>query len=111
MDAHGSAELVAIFIEELKLCKVKSGETMLIFTDPQFVPLEYPPAAFAAARALDANVYILVSQGDQLLDDRLVRAAWKNADLILGMSMLLAASAHGCTRIPTMTRFWQVPVS
>src|SRR5690349_6357460 len=84
----GSADLVAMFEQELRLCKVHEGETVLIFTDPRFLHPEYPPAAFAAARSLGANVYIMVSQGDQRLDDDLVRAAWRSADLILGMSMM-----------------------
>jgi len=84
----GSADLVAMFEHELRLCKVREGETVLIFTDPRFLHPEYPPAAFAAARSLGANVYLMVSQGDQSLDDPLVRAAWLNANLILGMSML-----------------------
>lgn len=83
-----SADLVAAFEHELRLCRVHEGETVLIFTDPRFPHPEYPPAAFAAARALGADVYILTSQGDQRFDDRLVRAAWQNADMILGMSML-----------------------
>jgi 2,5-dihydroxypyridine 5,6-dioxygenase len=83
-----SADLVAMFEHELRLCKVQHGETVLIFTDPRFIHPEYPPAAFAAAAGLGANVYIMTSQGDQKFDDPLVRAAWKNANLILGMSML-----------------------
>ncbi len=83
-----SADLVAMFELELRLCKVKKGETVLVFTDPRFPHAAYPPAAFAAARSLGANVYLLTSQGDQEFDDPLVRAAWRNADMILGMSTL-----------------------
>jgi len=83
-----SADLVAMFELELRLCQVKRGENVLVFTDPRFPHPEYPPAAFAAARSLGANVYVLTSQGDQELDDPLVRAAWQNADMILGMSTL-----------------------
>lgn len=83
-----SADIVAAFEHELRLCRVEPGETVLIFTDPRYIRPEYPPAAFAAARALGANVYILTSQGDQGFDDPVVRAAWSNADLVLGMSML-----------------------
>jgi 2,5-dihydroxypyridine 5,6-dioxygenase len=83
-----SADLVAMFEHELRLCKVKADETVLIFTDPRFPHPEYPPAAFAAARSLGADAYIMVSQGDQKLDDPLVRAAWRSASMILGMSML-----------------------
>ncbi len=87
-DALASADLVAAFQKELRLCKVMEGETVLIFTDPRFPHPQYPPAAFAAARSLGANAYILTSQGDQKFEDALVQAAWQNADLILGMSML-----------------------
>jgi len=82
------ADLVAMFELELRLCRVKAGETVLVFTDPRFPHPEYPPAAFAAARSLGANVYVLTSQGDQAFDDALVRAAWQNADMVLGMSTL-----------------------
>lgn len=54
-----SADLVAMFEHELRLCKVQAGETMLIFTDPRFPHSCYPPAAFAAARSLGANTYIM----------------------------------------------------
>lgn len=88
MDTLASADLVAAFRTELDLCRVSPGETVLIFTDPRFVHPEYVPAAFAAARTLGAEVYVMTAQGDQMMDDRLVRAAWNNADMILGMSML-----------------------
>jgi 2,5-dihydroxypyridine 5,6-dioxygenase len=89
MDASmSSADLVAMFEAELRLCQVQAGETVLVFTDPRFPHPEYPPAAFAAARSLGATVYLLTSQGDQELDDPLVRAAWQHADVILGMSTL-----------------------
>ena len=84
----GSADLVAMFEHELRLCKVKEGENVLIFTDPRFPHPEYPPAAFAAARSLGGNVYMLTSQSDQKFDDPLVRAAWQHADMVLGMSTL-----------------------
>ena len=86
--ALSSADLVAMFVHELRLCRVTEGENVLVFTDPRFPHPEYPPAAFAAARTLGANVYILTSQGDQGFDDSIVRAAWRNADIVLGMSTL-----------------------
>ena len=88
MDSLAAADLVAAFRAELELCRVQAGETVLIFTDPRFIHPEYVPAAFAAARTLGAETYVMNSQGDQTLEDRLVRAAWENADMILGMSML-----------------------
>ena len=81
-------DLVDLFAHELRLCRVNSGESVLIFTDPDFPHPEYPPAAFEAARSLGANVYILTSQRGQSFDDELVRAAWRTADMVLGMSML-----------------------
>lgn len=83
-----SADLVATFEHELRLCKVKKGETVLIFTDPRYPHPQYIPAAFAAARSLGATVYILTAQGDQDMEDAVVHAAWLNASLILGMSTL-----------------------
>ena len=56
--AMSSADLVAIFEMELRLCQVRAGENVLVFTDPRFPHPEYPPAAFAAARCLGANVYL-----------------------------------------------------
>ena len=112
-----SADLVAMFENELHLCKVKRGESVLVFTDPRFPHSQYPPAAFAAARRLGANVYVLTSQGDQQLDDPLVRAAWLNADMILGMSTLPRGigswmytethnAAQSLTRARREIRFW-----
>ena len=86
--ALSSADLVAMFEHELRLCQVKRGESVHVFTDPRFPHPEYPPAAFAAARSLGANVYLMTAQGDQQFDDPLVRAAWRSADMILGMSTL-----------------------
>jgi 2,5-dihydroxypyridine 5,6-dioxygenase len=83
-----SADVVAAFEHVLRLCKVRSGETVLVFTDPRFPEPHYPPAAFAAARSLGADVYLMVSQGDQSMEDRLVQSTWNNASLVLGMSTL-----------------------
>jgi 2,5-dihydroxypyridine 5,6-dioxygenase len=88
MDAYASADLVALFEHELRLCRVREGESVLVFTDPRFPHPAYPPAALAAARALGANAYVMISQGDQSLDDLMVRAAWRHAALVLGMSTL-----------------------
>lgn len=86
MNELAPADLVSAFHTELELCKVRAGETLLIFTDPRYGHPEYVPAAFAAARMLGAETYVLHSQGDQGFDDKLVRAAWRNADMVLGMS-------------------------
>ncbi len=82
------ADIVSMFESILSLCKVKKGEVVLIFTDPQFPYQMYPPAAFAAAHNLEANVYVMMAQSEQAISDKLCIAAWENADLIIGMSIL-----------------------
>jgi hypothetical protein len=69
------ADLTPHFEVVLRLACVRPQETVLVFTDPQFPHEAYAPAALAAARSLGATVYVLVSQSDQDVDDRLVRAA------------------------------------
>ncbi|MHB0857198.1 MAG: M29 family metallopeptidase [Anaerolineae bacterium] len=86
--ALSGADMVPYFLDVLKLCQVRPQETVLVFTDPQFPHGAYSAAALGAARALGANVYLMVSGSDQNVDDKLVRAAWTSADLILGMSFL-----------------------
>ncbi len=81
-----AADLVPLFQRELELCRVASGQNVLIFTDPQFPYPEYAQAAFAACRALGANPYLMVGTSWGKLADRLVHASWCSADLILGMS-------------------------
>ena len=88
MSKYASADIVDSFRNQLKLCKLTKGETVLIFTDPRYVRPEYVPAAFAAAKTLGAEAYVMISQGDQMLEDNLVCSAWNNADMVLGMSML-----------------------
>ena len=44
-----SADLVPLFVHQFRLCKVREGETVLIFTDPGFPQPACPPAAFSAA--------------------------------------------------------------
>ena len=84
----GSADLTPHFERTLRLCKVQPGETVLIFTDPLFPHPAYPAAALAAASTLGAQVYILTAQSDQDIEDKVIRAAWTHADMILGMSFL-----------------------
>lgn len=84
----GSADLTPHFERTLRLCKVQGGETVLIFTDPLFPHPAYPAAALAAASTLGAQVYILTAQSDQDIEDKVIRAAWTHADMILGMSFL-----------------------
>jgi 2,5-dihydroxypyridine 5,6-dioxygenase len=81
-----SSNLVALFVDELQLCKVQIGESVLIFTDPAFPQPSYPPAAFAAAKVVGAIPYLLTASSDDPFTSRVVREAWLKADLVLGMS-------------------------
>lgn len=88
---YASADWVTSFKDVLDLCKVRSSETVLIVTDAQFKHYMYPPAAFAAAHSLGANVYIMLRQSDQDLEDKVSKAAWSHADMVIGMFSLPAA--------------------
>jgi 2,5-dihydroxypyridine 5,6-dioxygenase len=80
------ADLVALFVEELRLCNVGRGEVVLIFTDPAFPHPEYPAAAFAAAKVLHADPYVLTASSEDPFTSQLCRLAWRSAGLVLGMS-------------------------
>ncbi|MCC7354001.1 MAG: hypothetical protein IT330_09605 [Anaerolineae bacterium] len=87
MDISLSAsDLVHLFVDELRLCKVAAGEDVLVFTDPAFPHAAYPPAAFAAAKVLGANPYILVANSEDSFASHLCRSAWRSAQMVLGMS-------------------------
>jgi hypothetical protein len=86
LTAVASADIVHLFAEELRLCGLQRDETVLIFTDPAFPRPVYPPAAFAAAKLLGARPYILTVSSEDDFTSRLCDAAWRGADLILGMS-------------------------
>jgi 2,5-dihydroxypyridine 5,6-dioxygenase len=83
-----SSDLVHLFADELRMCQVRTGESVLIFTDSAFPHATYPSAAFAAAKVLGANPYILVANTEDPLTSQLCLGAWRNAGLILGMSTL-----------------------
>ena len=84
----GSADMAPHFLQVLGLCRVRPGETVLVFTDVGFPHPAYPGAALAAARSLGATVYIMMAQSDQDVTDPVLHAAWTHADVILGMSFL-----------------------
>jgi len=81
-------EWVSKFEEVLSLSKLSAGETVLIFTDTEYPYTIYPTAALEASYNLGATAYILTSHSNQDLENKLVRSAWMNANLILGMSFL-----------------------
>jgi 2,5-dihydroxypyridine 5,6-dioxygenase len=79
-------DLVPLFIDELRQCRMQPGEGVLLFTDPAFPHPAYPNAAFAAAKALGADPYLMVASSEDALSSPLVRAAWRAASLVVGMS-------------------------
>jgi 2,5-dihydroxypyridine 5,6-dioxygenase len=79
-------DLARLFAEELRLCRVVPGESVLLFTDPAFPHPEYVPAAFAASRALGADAYILTASAEDPFAGEVCRQAWRSADLVVGMS-------------------------
>ncbi len=81
-------ELTAAFTTVLRLCRLRTDETALLFSDPGYPHPAYLTAGLAAARSLGARAYLLYSQPGQDVDDAVIRAAWAHASLILGMSFL-----------------------
>lgn len=81
-------EMTPHFVSVLRLCRVRPGEAVLVFSDPEFPHQAYIDAALEAARGLGARAYLLLSGPGQDVDDRVIRGAWTGADLILGMSFL-----------------------
>ena len=93
-DGGKVADLVPLFREELKLCKVKEGETVLFYSKGQFARPEYISATIAAASSLGVSAYALEApsdlgeaQGNMLLQ------AFKAADIVLGQ-IPLYTDAH-----------------
>lgn len=90
------AELTSLFVEELRLCKVQPGETVVAYTDAGFDPV-YAEACTLAARILGADTFKLVnplSRGP--LPTGAMLETWKAADMVVGMSTTswLYSDAH-----------------
>jgi len=81
-----TAELFTLFTKYLKLCKVKEGETIILFKDTEFNE-QYPAACFAAARELNAEVFLMTFPTDmKTFSSKAILNAWKSADMIIGMT-------------------------
>jgi 2,5-dihydroxypyridine 5,6-dioxygenase len=114
MIERGDADLVRLFVEELTCCRVQAGESVLIFTDPQSPFPEYVGAAFAAARALGAESFILTAPSDSVISADLAIQAWKTANLVVAITTIpwLYTVAHNdALRRGTRTLMIQEPVS
>lgn len=83
-------DLVALFTEELKLCKVKPGETVLFYSTSQYARPEYIDATLAAARVLGAEAYALEASGSE---GKMLGTAFMTADLVVGQ-IPLYTDAH-----------------
>jgi 2,5-dihydroxypyridine 5,6-dioxygenase len=74
-------DLVPLFTEELRLCRVEPGETVLVLSD-SLSPPAYETAILGAARALGAHaVALTLPLGHDLQFPPLVARAWQSADL------------------------------
>jgi 2,5-dihydroxypyridine 5,6-dioxygenase len=78
-----AADLVHLFKEELRLCNVKPGETVLCFTDPQFLHPEYVGATIAGATDLGADAFALTAPSGMGISSKLAVASWKTADMVV----------------------------
>ncbi|MYJ15870.1 MAG: hypothetical protein F4085_04905, partial [Acidimicrobiia bacterium] len=79
------AELVPLFRDQLLLCDVKPGETVLGFTDTMSNDA-YTTALGAAARVLGAGFFQIVVSGDEeWMRSEAIIDAWKGSDLVVGM--------------------------
>jgi len=98
--SHGAAtEIVPIFREMLKLCKVTKEETVLLYADTQ-TPPHYPAAFLGAAQDLGAIPAILTvpttspavqpwAPHDQpSARPKVILEAWKNANLVIDMTTM-----------------------
>jgi len=83
-----TAELFTLFKKHLELCKVKEGETILLFKDSEFNE-QYPAACLAAARELGAEPLLMTVPTDtttKALGSKVIVNAWKSADMVIGMT-------------------------
>jgi len=85
-----TAELVPLFKKQLELCKVKEGETIILFNDTEFNE-QYPAACLAAAKELNAEVFLMTFPTDmKTFSSKAILNAWKSADMIIGMTTAAA---------------------
>lgn len=94
------ADLVPMFTEEMKLCKVKPGETVLFYSQSQYARPEYIGATIAAARALGAEAYALEAAGSE---GALLEATFKAANLVVGQIPLYTDAHNAALAAGTRT--------
>lgn len=94
-------DLVSLFTEELKLCKVKAGETVLFYAGAQYARPEYIGATLAAARALGAEAYALTAPAGS--EGKLLEQAFKAANLVVGQIPLYTDAHNAALAAGTRT--------
>ena len=82
-----SAELVQLFREELELCKIKSGDTVVIFTEPRFGQ-PYPSAVMGAATELGAEVFEVMIPAIRKGISEPVTKSLKLASIVVDMTQI-----------------------
>jgi len=89
-----TSDLVGLFTEELKLCKVKPEEIVLFYTEGDYAHPEYISATIAAAHSLGTEAFALnAPSSDGPGADKMLRQAFKAANLIVG-AIPLYTDAH-----------------
>jgi 2,5-dihydroxypyridine 5,6-dioxygenase len=89
MRENGRGYLSSLFREYLHKSNVHAGESVLVFTDPEFAYPEYADAALAAAADVGAYAAILtVVPSLDSLSVPFVREAWEAADMVVGASSI-----------------------
>lgn len=81
-----SAELIPLFKRELELCKLKAGETLLVFSDSMFNP-HYVAAFTGAAMQIGAEtVHMEVPFSTKSFSSRTISDAWQAADMVVPLT-------------------------
>ena len=83
-------DLIPLFVDELKRCAVKSGETVLFYSQSSYAHPEYIAATLSAARVLGAEAFAIEADA---AEGKLLGAAFQSADLIIGQ-IPLYTDAH-----------------
>lgn len=84
------SNLVPLFVEELRRCNVKPGETVLFYYQNNYARPEYIAATLDAARVLGAEAFALEAAA---AEGKMLGAAFMSADLIVGQ-IPLYTDAH-----------------
>jgi 2,5-dihydroxypyridine 5,6-dioxygenase len=106
-----TGELVELFADQLRRCKVQPGEHVLLHTDSGTYP-HYPAAYLGAAKMLGADVFaILHPYGEEAA----AIDAWKRADLVVDLTSrphaygeIIAQAQESGTRILRMANSEEV---